>query len=454
MKRLVDQKLESWLNNPDKLPLFVLGARQIGKTYSIKEFGKRNFKNKTIYINFLDQDDYYKHLNNMSNPEEIINIIKIISKKPIDTSWLIIFDEIQEVNELKTSLKNFVDQELKYNIICLGSYLGNMLNDKSSFPVGKIERIEMFPLNFEEFLIASQYEDLIIDIKQMIDKRIAMSQIKHSFLVDLLHKFMIIGGMPRVVDTFLKTKDELKQSKIKEDLIIDYQQDIIKYISNKSDKLKCQVLYKSIPTFLAKENKKIVLSQIDKNARYLNYSNAIESLLATKIVYKINNINTFSTPLTIHKNESEFKIYYNDCGFLSANLNQTLNTLENKDNGYIRGSIAENFALSELAQKININNIYYYSYQDDNNNRYEVDFVIEDIDGKIIPIEIKYGTNFSTKSLNNLQSNFPNINAIIFSSKNFSDNKLTKTFCIPLYAIGFMKYHLNRIEIDTKNKTT
>ena len=185
----------------------------------------------------------------------------------------------------------------------------------------------------------------------------------------------------------------------------------------------------------------------------MNYSNAIESLLATKIVYKINNINTFSTPLTIHKNESEFKIYYNDCGFLSANLNQTLNTLENKDNGYIRGSIAENFALSELAQKININNIYYYSYQDDNNNRYEVDFVIEDIDGKIIPIEIKYGTNFSTKSLNNLQSHYPKINSIIFSSKNFSVNKSKKTFCIPLYAIGFMNYNLNRIEIDTKNKT-
>lgn len=447
MKRLIDKELDKWDKNPDKLPLFVLGARQIGKTYSVKEFAKRYYSNKTIYINFLYQDDYFKYLNNISDPTEIINTIKFISKKSVNESWLIIFDEIQEVDSLKTSLKNFVDQDLKYNIICLGSYLGNTLNDKISFPVGKIERIEMFPLNFEEFLMALKHDDLILDIKEIIAKKIPILSTKHSFLNELLHKFMIIGGMPKVVDVFIKSNDEIKQAKIKESLIIDYQQDIIKYISTKSDKLKCQTLYKSIPMFLAKQNKKIILSKIDKNARYLNYASAIESLLATRIIYKINNINTFDIPLKIHINESEFKIYYNDVGFLSSNFNQTFKTIEDKENGYIRGSLAENFALSELVQKINLNNIFYYSYQDDNNNRYEIDFVIEDINNKIVPIEIKYGNKFSTKSLNNLKTKFPKTNYIIFSGKNFSYNNSKKASNIPLYAIGFLKYSLNRIEI-------
>lgn len=450
MKRLIDDKLDAWNKNPNKLPLFILGARQIGKTYSVNELGKRKYKNKTLYINFLNKDDYFKYLKDLANPIEIINIIKIISKKPIDETWLIIFDEIQEVNSFKTSLKNFVEQGFKYSIVCLGSYLGNMLNDSSSFPVGKIERIEMFPLNFEEFLISNKCEHLIEKINNLIKHKIPINMNDHLFLNDLLHDFMIVGGMPKVVDLFLKNKyDELNFLKVKEDLILDYQQDIIKYTHLKSDKIKSQVLYNSIPTFLAKQNKKVILSKIDKNARYLNYANAIEGLLTTRIVYKINNINTCTIPLKIHTNESEFKIYYNDPGFLSANFNQTKKTINQDENGYIRGAIAENFVISELVQKINISNIHYYSYQDTNNNRYEIDIILEDNNSKIIPIEIKYGNKFTTKSLDNLQSKFKeNIISLVFSSKNFSFNKLKNRYYIPLYAIGFMSFYFNRIKID------
>ena len=184
------------------------------------------------------------------------------------------------MNSFKTSLKNFVEQGFKYSIVCLGSYLGNMLNDSSSFPVGKIERIEMFPLNFEEFLISNKCEHLIEKINNLIKHKIPINMNDHLFLNDLLHDFMIVGGMPKVVDLFLTNKyDELNFLKVKEDLILDYQQDIIKYTHLKSDKILSQVLYNSIPTFLAKQNKKVILSKIDKNARYLNYANAIEGLL-------------------------------------------------------------------------------------------------------------------------------------------------------------------------------
>ena len=448
MKRLVDDKILSWSKKENFLPLFILGARQIGKTYSVKKFATEYFTKKYIYINFLEKNEYYDQLKNITNPKDVIEIIRMISKKNIDESWLIIFDEIQETPELKTSLKNFVEQNLKYRIICLGSYLGNSLNnDKFSFPVGKIERIEMFPLNFEEFLISLGHEAMIPKIKESIEKYTPLENHVHIFLINLLHNFMIIGGMPKVISTFIKEENELKTFNLKKELINDYNLDITKYIKNNSDKMKCRALYKSIPTFLAKQNKKIVLSKIDINARYLNYANAIESLLETKIVYKINNINTFATPLKIHSNDSEFKIYYNDSGFLAANLNQTIKTIDDKTNGIIRGTIAENFALAELAQKIEIENIFYYSYNDENNNRYEIDFVIEDNNNNIIPIEIKYGEKFSIKSLKNLKLKFPKNNSIIFSSKNFNFNKNSKIISMPLYAIGFLSFSFNRINI-------
>ncbi len=451
MKRLINDKLYEWSKSDNNAPLFVVGARQIGKTYSVMHLAENYYKDKYIYINFLDKDEYYKLLKDKTNPNDIIQTIRLISRKNIDESWLIIFDEIQEVEDLKTSLKLFVEYNLKYKIICLGSYLGNMLNDKSSFPVGKINRIELFPMNFHEFLYATKYDHLIENIKESIATNKPIDGPIHEKLNSLLYDFMIIGGMPRVLYNYINNNNLLETMENKRSLINDYKTDITKYISSNNDKLKCQTLYDNIPVFLSKENNKFKLSSMDKTARYLNYSNAIESLLATKIIYKINNVKTISPPLKMKVNESEFKIYYNDCGFLSANFNINqdilINSEEYKD---IRGSIAENYILSELVQKIGVSNINYYSFRDSSNNMYEIDFCIENNKGQSIPIEIKFGDdNFKTKSLNKLLLNNESIKvSIVFSSKNFHYDSDRKIYYIPMYAVGFLNFIDNRIILE------
>ena len=449
MIRLIDKKLEEWSEKDTSCPLFIIGARQIGKTYSVKKLAETKFNDKYIYINFLDKDEYYRNLKDKSNPKEIIQTIKLISNKNIDNTWLIIFDEIQEVGELKTSLKMFEEYNMGYKIICLGSYLGNMLNDTSSFPVGKISRIELFPMNFEEFLMASNYEYLIEDIKKSIAYNSPIDKIVHDKLNDLLHEFMIVGGMPKSLHSYLKNKDIYDANEIKKSLINDYKIDIIKYIKNNSDKIKTQLLYENIPLFLSKENNKYKLSNIESTARYINYANAIESLLSTKIIYKINNIKSIEPPIKMNVVDSEFKIYYNDCGFLSSTFNLNKEILTSTDQyKYIRGSIAENFALSELVIKVGVSNINYYSFRDKSNNNYEIDFCIESTKGNTVPIEIKFGTNFQTKSLKKLIKEDNKKTSIVFSGKNFYLDKENKIYYVPLYAIGFLNYENERILIE------
>ncbi len=446
MKRLIERKIYGWSNDKNSLPLFIIGARQIGKTYSVLNFANNYFKDKFIYINFMNKDRYFNELNGKTNPKEIINILKNTSKLDIQEDWLIIFDEIQEISGIKTSLKLFVEQNLKYKIICLGSYLGNMLNDKDSFPVGKIQYFEMFPMNFEEFLMADEKYELIEIIKHSIENNLPISDQYHKQLMNLLHEFMIIGGMPRAVQNYITDKDNLLTvNNIKDEILNSYLQDIVKYIEYTPYKLKAQNIYNNIPTFLAKENKKYMLSKIDKNARYRDYDLAIYSLLTTKIIYKVNNLNSFTSPIIVNRLESEFKIYYNDCGFLSHIFQLNINNLQT--NNRLKGAIAENFVLSELQHHINPKFISYYSFRDKNKNQFEVDFCIENSNTKIVPIEVKFGNNKAI-SLNKLiNDNWNDIDyGIILSSSNFSFDQKTKIKKIPIYAIGFLKYELSRLK--------
>ena len=448
MERLITKEIIKWKNDRDNFPLFILGARQIGKTFIVKEFAKNTYKNKYIYINFMDKDKYFNYLNGETNPEKILNIIEGNSNRKIYENWLLIFDEIQEIPSLKTSLKIFVDKNIKIKIICLGSYLGNSLNDKNSFPVGKIKTLNMFPLNFEEFLMAKNRKDLIEYIKNLLINKNEVDDIKHELLMDLLYEFWFVGGMPKVLDTYLKKHDLSICNEIKRELINGYKNDIIKYVEGNSNKLKSQSIYEKIPFFLAKQNKKFKLAQIDSNARYLTYEDAIQSLLITKIIYKINNLNSFNAPLKLNKKESEFKIYYNDCGFISTifNLNKEL-FLKNEE-GYsnIIGAIAENFILSELMQKINDQNLAYYSFRDKNKNNYEIDFVIENSNGNLVPIEVKSGKTIKTKSINKLIEieNKKIKKSIIVSAKNLKI--INNDLIIPLYAIGFLDIFDNRLK--------
>ncbi len=446
MKRLITEQIYQWANKDNYLPLFIIGARQIGKTYSVLDFANNYYKDKYIYINFMKKDEYFNELNGKQDPKVIIDAIKRISNKDIDESWLIIFDEIQEVSGIKTSLKLFVENDYKYKIICLGSYLGNMLNDKDSFPVGKIEYLEMFPMNFEEFLIALNHQDLITKIRNSIKTETKISENEHEYLMKLLYDFMIIGGMPKAVDHYVNYRSDLFTiNKIKDEIINSYLRDIVKYIEYSPFKLKAQNIYNNIPAFLARENKKFMLSKIDKNARYRDYDLAIQSLLTTKIVYKINNLISFKSPVISNLKESEFKIYFNDCGFLSQIFELNKDLLLSEYNNLLRGVIAENFVVSELSHFIKQGFLSYYTFRDKNKKQFEIDFCFENSKGSIVPVEVKFGNN-KAKSLTKLLNIESNIEyGILFGSNNFSFNKETRIKRIPLYAVGFLDFKMSRL---------
>ncbi len=462
MWRKIEINLQKWINNENSLPLFLFGARQVGKTYIVKKIANQYFQNKYIYINFFDRDRYFELLKDKTKPSEIIEIINFVSGKKINDEYLLIFDEIQEMPNIKTSLKLFVEQNYKIKIICLGSYLGNSLNkDNWSIPVGKVERMNLYPLNFEEFLMATSNKQYINIIKQSLINKKRINDTTHKILLELVHDFMIIGGMPSVVNDYINNKDLNKVEELKSNLLKDYKEDIGKYIQNNKDKLKAISIFENINAFLSKQNKKFKLSQLDSNARYLNYESAIKNLELTKIIYKINNLNNVSTLLMNNFKESEFKIYYNDCGFLINSLKLNKYILFSESNelyANIKGSLVENYVISEFWSKTNGNNLYYYSFRGNENNsgnknysrnnsntNYEIDLCTEDNKGNFIPIEIKFGTKFSKKSLKKIIiDNKPKF-SIVISSKNFSLDKNTNIYNIPIYASTFIEFQNDRL---------
>ncbi len=463
MRRIIEEKIKSWALDKDEWkPLFILGARQVGKTYSVTKVAEELFPNNHIYINFLKNNDYFNELDTKTDPAEIIAGIQFISGKKIDSETLIIFDEVQQMPSIKTSLKNFVEDKYKIKIICLGSYLGNFLNnDNYSFPVGKTIQLYMYPLSFYEFVDNLGYKEDYLSAQNSLMNQQQVNKTQHYILTNLLHDFMIIGGMPEVVQMYLDKKDEATINLKKETLMRDYLNDISKYEMKTSDKYKAKEIFENIPLFLSKENKKYMLSNIDSSARYINYAPAIQNLLITQIVYKINNIKSLNVPLKARKKENEFKIYYNDCGFVATifNLNKYL-LVESKKNIYSneKGALAENFILSEINKKISDSNVFYYSFIGNQNaidetkeansrKSYEIDYVVEDIYGNFIPIEVKFGKDFSLSSLKKvINSNKPEY-SIVLSSKNFSYDEQLKIYKYPLYFVSMMEFVNNRLKL-------
>ncbi len=465
MKRLIDLKLIEWNKKDDSLPIILFGARQVGKTYSVLNFANTFYKDKYIYINFMSNKDYLERLSNVTTPDVIISEIRNLSKININEDYLLIFDEIQEIPSLKTALKLFVDLNYKYKIICTGSYLGNSFkeNNEWPFPVGKVEIWNMYPLNFKEYLLNKKYEKYIDVIQEATNSLKPIPKDIHKLIIDELHNFMFIGGMPQVLDAYLNNSNQQEINQIKQSLLDSYRLDVTRMISNKQDIGKCLTIYDNIQRFLAKKNKKFIMSSIDKSARYDSYQLAIQNLLESKLIYKVENLNKYCVPLNLSSNPSEFKLYFNDCGFIPLVFNLDLNMFKDNDNNIypnVKGAIAENFIISELQNQTNSKYQYYYSwhgnqnestkknYEFNNSNTcYELDLCIENQEAKIIPIEIKYGKMFSTNSLKRIiETNKPPY-GIIFSSNNINYDTQANVFELPLYCISFLDLSLNRIKL-------
>ena len=459
MKRLIEKEILEYLNKEDGLPLIILGSRQIGKTYTINQIANQYFKNNHVYLNFMNKDEIYEKLNGKTNPKQIIEIIEFYIKRKLNDNELLIFDEIQEIPSLKTSIKLFVEQKLKYKIICLGSYLANtLINDNYSFPVGKVKIINMYAMNFVEFLMATNNEKYIPLIKSALDNVKKIKTLDHEFLLSLLYDYMLVGGMPAVVESFIKNDNMKEVYELQKDIYNQYRNDLLKYVNSKTNKTNALLIYDNIAKFLSKKNNKYKLSNVESSMKYLNSQNAIKNLLITKIIYKIDNLKNICIPLFNKNKENEFKIYYNDCGFASMNLLLNKSILLEKSNSYAneKGSLCENYVFSQLKMKTEY--IYYYSFRGNenivskkiirnkSNTEYEIDCFIEDVNANAIAIEIKFGTKYAKSSINKVMKENNLKYGIVFSSKNFSYDEQTRIYNIPLYAVAFLEFESDRLK--------
>ena len=428
MDRKIYQELLNWKNTNIKKPLMIIGARQIGKTYIINEFCKKEFK-EYIYINLLEQTEIVKIFKEEINTAEKFNRMKIYLDKDVDLeNTIIFFDEVQESEEIISALKYFSESDKPFKIICAGSLLGVKLKRMhSSFPVGKVKMLNMYPMDFEEFLIANGSKSLVDEIKRCYQENNSMDSVLHKKALNLYRLYLCIGGMPEAVKNILANeKDILKFDKtIIEDIYQSYLNDMNKYVNNKFEASKIETIYKSIPSQLGNMSNKFQYGKISSNARKRDYETALNWLLSSTMVHKCSILKKPEIPPLGFIIDDHFKLYLSDIGIL-------LNMLQVKYNDIIldnllqyKGIIAENYVATQLVAN-NIPLIYWES-----GNQAEVDFILYNDDG-IIPIEVKANDNVGSQSLNVYMKRYQPEYAIRISTKNFGFEKNIKS--VPLYA--------------------
>jgi predicted AAA+ superfamily ATPase len=413
------------------LPLLLLGARQVGKTFILKQFARENYKD-VIYINFENNSNKKVMFDKDLDPKRIIEEIELdILKKIIPEETLIIFDEIQQVPRAITSLKYFNEQLPQYNIACAGSLLGVMLfRENVSFPVGKVEFEYLYPFTFDEFLVGTGRNLLKTKIESCFKHNKKMPEMIHQQLIDLYKKYLCIGGMPAAINNYKENKESLIEfdQNIHENILNAYIVDMGKYCSG-SETLKVQAIYKSMPNQLAKENKKFKYSVVKKGSKSSQYEGAIEWLLSSRINLVCKCINNPDFPLSAYHEKNIFKLYMSDVGLLNKLSKMPYKIIIENEHHLFKGAIAENYVATEL--KSNNFELYYYK-----RNASEVDFVVE-LNGEIIPIEVKAHNNTRSRSLNMYIERYKPSYAIRISTKNFGFNNGIKS--IPLYSVYCLK---------------
>lgn len=434
MERFIMQDLIAWKNREDRKPLILLGARQVGKTYILKEFGQREFEN-VAYIN-CDNNAMVKDLFATDyNIERILLTIGAITGVNIQAGkTLIIMDEIQELHRGLASLKYFCEEAREYHVAVAGSLLGLTLHQGESYPVGKVNTLEMFPMTYEEFLLARGFKQRV-DLLQSGMWDVVNSL--RTLYIQHLREYYLVGGMPEAVKKFIDTNDANAVREIQKEILHAYEKDISKHAPDEQV-VRINQVWNSIPSQLAKENKKFIYGVVKQGARAKDYELAIQWLIDAGLIYKINRVKTIGMPLKIHEDISAFKLYLLDCGLLGAmsNTPPAFLLLPNNDNSG-KGNFTENFICCQLESLRNIP-IYYYSKE---NSQLEIDFVVQ-IDTNIIPLEVKAEENLQAKSLKVILANNPGMLGLRFSMSDYKEQENITN--VPLYgARGYLVNVLN-----------
>ena len=427
MYRKIMSFLEAWKKSEHRKPLILQGARQVGKTYSILEFGRTHYEN-VAYFNFETNPKLSETFEENISPDYLLPILSHISGQTIvKEKTLIIFDEVQLCERALTSLKYFCEDAPDYHIIVAGSLLGVAVNrGKFSFPVGKVDMKTLYPMDMEEFMIAMGEDALVEKIKKCFIKDAPMPSALHDAATQLYRQYLVVGGMPECVKQFAETKDYILVRHTQDTILASYLNDMSKY-NNLNEIKKTRLAYDNITVQLSKKNTRFQYKLVKKGGRTSEFENAIEWLCLSGIVSQVYKVEQIKKPLENYRDIDAFKIYVSDLGLLSAKKNLLANDVlymveELND---FKGGMAENYVNVQLS--INGYNTYYWKSE----RGAEIDFIIQR-EGKLIPIEVKSADNTKAKSLKVYMDVYKPAYAIKLSAKNFAfeDNKKI----VPLYA--------------------
>ena len=426
MKRKITQQLVEWKNSSARKPLILNGARQVGKTFILREFGRENYKN-TVYVNLESNGTVASMFNDDISPSKLIKYLEAeTGERILPNETLIILDEIQSCERAVTSLKYFCEEAPDYHIAAAGSLLGVAINrNQTSFPVGKVNVLRLFPLDFEEFLTATGNDLLIDEITECYTQMSPINEGLHQKALDLYHDYLIIGGMPEAVKAFIETNSYIDASLVQSSIIDSYTADMAKYAS-KSEALKIRACYNSIPAQLAKDNKKFQYKVVQKGGSSSIFGASLEWLKQAGVILECQRVDQGNMPLPVYADQTSFKIYMSDVGLLVNKSQMSVNTIITGESNIFMGAVTENYIAQQLASKNYP--LYYWTVA---NSQAELDFVLQKND-KIYAIEVKKGEHVRSRSLSVFKQKYSPDYAIRFSQKNFG--KTEDVISIPLYA--------------------
>jgi len=431
VKRKIMNELLLWKDKKSDMPFMLIGARQVGKTYIIKEFCKKNY-DKFLYVNLEYEEDIKEIFDKTLVPEEIIDTIGLLKNISIDPeTTAIFFDEIQVSERAVTSLKYFSESSINYNILSAGSLLGVALNRfSSSFPVGKVYRNYMYPLDFQEFLWGIGEERLDEEIQKSYQSVKALMEPVHKKCLDLYRDYIFVGGMPASVLEYIEKDKLLSQydTMVKKRILDDYIADMSKYTTS-AEHQKIIKVFKSLPKQLGRENR-FKYSTIDKRGSKRKFETSIDWLINSKIAYQCNLVENPKIPLKAYEKENIFKLYVNDTGLLMSLSDMTAADLIGKESNLYKGMLTENY----VAQTFASNKIQLYFWKSKNNA--EIDFLIS-YKGSVVPVEVKSATNTKSKSLKYYREKYSPKLSMKVSANNFNESSGVKS--IPLYAAYLIK---------------
>lgn len=426
MYRIAIEKLYKWKNSKRRKPLIIEGARQVGKTWLMKEFGKQAYAD-TVYINFDSNSRMADLFSADLDTDRLIMGLELYAGRKINPdNTLLIFDEVQEVPRALASLKYFYENAPQYHIVCAGSLLGIALHQGTSFPVGKVDFLKLYPLSFSEFLMATGNERFAELLKNQDYKMI--TSFKQTY-IDALKHYYFVGGLPEAVQSFAESKDFNEVRAIQKRILAAYEQDFSKHAPNEIVP-KIRMLWNSIPSQLARENKKFIYGLVREGGRAREYETAIMWLSDCGLVHKVSRVNAAGIPLKAYEDLKAFKLFIVDVGLLGCMTGLRQRTLLDGDDLFVefKGALTEQYVCQQL-KTIEDLGIYYYT---NDRGSCEIDFVV-DTGEQIVPIEVKAETNLRAKSLKTYRERFEPELSVRTSMADYK--KEDWLLNLPLYAI-------------------